>query len=162
MREHNHYPVKGGAIYRTMVFIYAVVFHRIVNWNTETASCYYCGKLLRIPKAAGIAPVFVPFVWVPSYSYFAILLKRNHLPEFLIIIIGVVFLVVSLILIHALFVSLCMAFGKWIAVEQHNQSMDQVNVQLRKIIHNRKKKQAIAVSIATVVSFIITMIILTN
>jgi hypothetical protein len=51
MREHKHYPVKGGAIHRIIVFFCAVIYHRMIDWDTETASCCDCGKLLRIPKA---------------------------------------------------------------------------------------------------------------
>ena len=162
MREHKHYPIKGGAIYRTVVFFYAVIFHRIIDWNTETANCRDCGKLLRIPKAAGIAPGFFPFVWIPCWTCFAkLLLNRSKLSEPLIILIGVAFFIISLVIIHALLVSLPMAFGKWIVVDQSNQGMEEINIQLRKMLREREKKQKIAVFISCIVC-ILTIIILWN
>ena len=152
MREHKHYPVKGGAIRRIIVFFCAVIYHRMIDWDTETASCCDCGKLLRIPKAAGIAPGFFPFVWIPCWTCFAkLLLNRSKLSEPLIILIGVAFSIISLVIIHALFVSLPMAFGKWTVVDQSNQSMEQIHIQLRKEVREREKRKKITVCISCIV-----------
>lgn len=152
MNEHKHYPVNGCGLVRMAKILklcLSSIFSRLplIDWETETARCAQCDKMIRIPKSMKIRrqfyPLSYPLIVVPCVYGLEVaehLVKHSNLPVFVAGIIFTLWIMLCGLLMALLFDSIVLAFGKWSAVEIGEQSLEDVKKKLRKEVELYQEK----------------------